>query len=237
MQRQSFYDNQVVDNTDLNAVSGNAEDADKALAMEAVGYGITSGLSVIAVGGQMRIGVNSGTLIDKTGQRCAFVGLHEQTITQDTAGIPVAVGAGQERWVAVLAKVGRNLTNYQEDPSGGVKDNTNYTVQAPIVNPNGDVVGASQILYVVCGAAAAVGSAARPALDAEAILICDLYVAYGQTDYTGDGVIDFQRSELLRRIEGDQSSRASSENVAFHLAMQSQRGNRISRMYISNTGG
>ena len=235
MQRQSFYDNQAVDNTDLNAISGNAEDADKAIAKEAIGYGITSGMSVIAVGGQMKIGVNSGTLIDKTGQRCTLAGLHEQTITQDTAGTPVAVGAGQERWVGVFAKVGRSLTGYEEESSGGVKDSTNYTVQTPIVNPNGDVVSAAQMLHVVCGAAAAVGSAARPALDSQAILICDLYVAYGQMDYTGTGVINFQRSEMLRRVESDQSDRA--QGTVFHLFRQFHRGAKITREYIGASGG
>jgi hypothetical protein len=160
--------------------------------------------------------------------------LFQQSITTDTAGAPLAVGVGQERWVAVFAKVGRSLQGYAS--SGGVVDNTNYTQQPAIINPHGDVVAGGQEFYVVAGPAAAIGTAERPDLDSQAILLCDLYVGYGQTDFTGDGVIDCRRTELFRKVEPDLTGRMSENKADYTLLFQWRRGTNITRMYLGRNG-
>jgi hypothetical protein len=236
MSRQSFYDNQAVDREDLNLALDNCEEDVRDVAKEASGYGITGGMSVISVGGQLRIGVNSGTVIDKTGRRCSFTGLHYEDITP-------TVGAGQEQWISVFAKINLKLTDYETDPTGGVEDITNYTVQTPIINPNTAAadppndVNADQELYVVHGDVAAIGSAVRPDLDSEAILICDLNAQYGQTDYTGVNTIDCRRTELFRRVEPDESFVTSQGTSSYQLVRSIRRAGVITREYVTQNGG
>jgi hypothetical protein len=245
MNRKQFYDQQGVKYDEVNAAFDDVENDLADLTTKAIGYGITSGMGVTAVAGQMSIAVAAGTLTDKRGIRVTAAPC-SPIVTSDSEGATIAVPAGQERWIAVFARVSKWYCDKRQ--IADVDVNTGFRVQ-PIISPvDLTTEGAydkqhpptppSTSLYLLAGTSAAIGSAARVPLDEAGILICDLHVDYGQTDYAGAGVIDFQRSEVFCRIESDQSGRASAIGTAdFFLIEKLMRGTSITRRYVSHHGG
>jgi hypothetical protein len=238
MDKQSFYDNQLVTNADLNTALSNAEAGEKLTAKEGIGFGVTRGLLITPVAGQMQITMSPGVAIDKAGLACSSAQITAQSCVTDFYSNPVAVGVGQERWVAVFAKIGRSLQGHATNSSGGVQDNTNYTQQPVILNPNGDVIAGTPKLFLVIGAAAVPGAAPRPSLDSTAVLLCDLHVVYGQTDFSALGAIDYQRREMFQRVEPPNPGLAPANGAeGFSLVSTLSRGAYTTRTYVSLASG
>ena len=244
MDRKNFYDQQNVRYNELNDAFADAEASDQNLVKEAIGYGITEGFTVASVGSNMAITWNGGSLIDKTGQRVKVNNSFTQSFASDSLGNPVAVGVGNERWLSVFGRISR--WKYDVRQIGGTNVNDGFQAKqilspVDVLNTAPDATPPTPSFFVVSGTEAPLYSAQRSALSGIYILICDLYVTHGQTDFNGAGAIDFQRSELLRRVEPSQALRSLDASGSaindFSLINQTTRGHSTTRWYIGHAGG
>lgn len=175
MDKINFYFDQMVDETDLDAIQTNAEDADKNLVKDIMGSGIISGLDISPNSpADLTVRYSHGVAYDAYGQRIEVPG----DGTKDCSSYVVGV-ADNERWLTIVAKFARN--NYDQRLDG-----------------NGN-----QILYkndeyfeiaILAGDIALIGSAVKPVPAVGELVMADVRIYYGQT------VIDTVDINEARRV-------------------------------------
>jgi hypothetical protein len=140
------------------------------------------GLEGLALGGDalehspQNLTVNVDPLVayDSAGRRIETDTIYNADLSVDENSDPTAVViAGEERWVSLFVRYERALT----DPR---LDGSNTTVYYN---------RADSVAWVVAmGASATIGSAARPSLRADHVLVCDTRLVQGQTSIVNAGI-------------------------------------------------
>jgi hypothetical protein len=182
MDRKDSYFKQRLTQADLDGMFAAAEQGEWNQRKDWNFYGVLNGL-VPTLSGASSVQVTSGIAVDQLGKRIkAFydgTGSKIQSYTTITAGTATSVTAGQERWIAVYAKFGRNALDPRVDGNGVtvyfdqqecVHDGTS-TAPALVAGLGGTGVDK---FFVEMGTMAATGTATRPTLRTDSILICDI---------------------------------------------------------------
>ena len=177
MERQLFYQNQVVGATEMMRLQTVPEAMFDAFAKEVVGKGVISGLNVTHNAGYGVL-VGLGALFAGSGRR-AVLGANTNlncAVDKDgvaTVPIPQNGGVDQERYLSIFAV---NTDAYSELITLPDDSTTYYTVSDQVS------------LLVVAGAIAATGAGVRPALMADGVLLVDIKLtssnALANTFYT-----------------------------------------------------
>jgi hypothetical protein len=199
MDRYDVYYKQPVSYNQFNACFDAAEQAlwnmfcDRAIA------GIVTGFVPSAPTTGWALNVSPGLGVDKNGGRLRST----ETITldprTDTTGTSCVPSPGNRRWVSIFAHYGRS-------PNGAYLDGNqdlglfNRPEALNPVAPYDDPANAGKLL-VVRGDEDLITNPipARPALDASAILICDILLTDGDTNLVA-AKIDTSRAERMRDI-------------------------------------
>ncbi len=197
--RKDWGKNQRVTQAELDAAFAYTENDRKNLLVDNTWYGIVSGL-VATLGSAPTVNVTKGVAYDKLGRRIPVYSDAASTknfsFANATDGTATSVTAGNERWISVYARFGRQALDGRVDGDG----NPFYFDQPEVLHdnttgPTGVAgLGGSGIdkVYMVAGASAATGTATRPALHADALLICDIK----RTPSDASNVLDTTRREL-----------------------------------------
>ncbi len=124
-----------------------------------------------------------GIAYDKNGRFLRTTGDTARDIVTatDESNTDVVTG-GNERWVSVFMRLGRVVSDPRTDGNGNPVD----FVQDVGLNDDDTVAGEGE-LFVTVGVEAAAGSAVKPALDPNAVLLGDYLRAEGTTASTYDG--------------------------------------------------
>lgn len=185
MQRYNFYFEQVVTEAELDAGFEAVEQAEQNFAVDHGLFGVTNGLGVGQHGiGDLTVDVAGGTAYDQTGQRISFPATQNCDVSIDHLGASTAVAVpGNEKWVSVFIK----FTRVESDPRiDGHGTPLNYDLAE------------GWEFYVVQGVEAVIPTAVRPALEADGVLLADLYFINAQVQVlTAD--IDMQTYPTGRR--------------------------------------
>lgn len=169
--RTNYYFKQAVTESELNDGFTDAENADHHLMMDQGLSGIFSGGAAAQHSPLADLTIDiAGPMIayDSNGQRIYIPGpTLNVNCAQDSSAVSTAVaGAGNEKWVSVTAKFTRVLS----DPRIDGNSNTVYFLETE-----------SYQIVVTQGGEAALGTATRPALDPNGLLVCDVHRTFGQT--------------------------------------------------------
>lgn len=168
--RLSYYFKQAVTESELNLGFTYAENADRNLIKDQMLYGIFSGGVVSQHSPLADLTVDvAGPMIgyDPNGQRIATPGLLNVDCSQDSSNVSTTVaGVGNEKWVSITAKFKRNLS----DPRVDGNSNTVYFEETE-----------GYEIVVTQGGEAALGTATRPSLDPDGLLLVDVHRTHLQT--------------------------------------------------------
>lgn len=180
--RNDYYFHQSVTEGELDSGFNKLEIADRKMFSDFGNYGILTGFAAgeDPGGPSVSINVTAGKAYDKVGQRLFSSADILQDITTDTLGNPTAPTAGNRRWVSVYLRFGRLLSDPRTDGNGNP---VNFS-RAESLNPDDNPVN-NGVLLVVAGGEALITDPlpARPALDAQAILVADVLYTDGDTSF------------------------------------------------------
>lgn len=198
--RRDYYNQQAVTEAEFDAGFDGLERADRALAVDIGLFGVKSGLVVTEADPtpNLTVTVESGTAYDAAGQRIRIGSAQVVNLALDYLNVSTAVPtAGQERWVSVFAHFDRQLDDERID--GG--SNVVYFVR-----------NESFGLVVKQGAAASTGTASRPALDDDMVLLCDVKLVNGTTAVE-DSDINTSRRQNTRVFAASEISAEAHANI------------------------
>lgn len=184
--RKNFYFRQKVAENELDAAFAYAEDADRAQNVDLGFIGVASGAVVSPQGSpNLTVQVASGAAYDKLGRRCLIPTSQTVNAAQDFNAVTTAVtNPGNAKWISIFLLFDRTLT----DPRVDGNSLTVYFDEAE-----------GFAFKVVQSVEAPVPT--RPSLDAEGLLLCDVYRAFGQTTITAPN-IDTTRREAAFTVSG-----------------------------------
>jgi hypothetical protein len=238
MHRLDFYYRQRVTESELDDGFEFAESADWLQNVDAGLTGVASGLLVSQAGTpNMNVLVALGTAYDPQGRRCNVASQQAQDMATDGSNPTAVTTIGNERWVSLFLTFARNLYDPRTDGLGA-------TVQF-----HQDELFA---LVRVQGAEASAGTAVRPALDPNAILLADIKLVYGQTQILGtptlaspvSGSIDLTRrqdafatSGTPRSLRRGQTRDALSDLLGWYNAHVTGAADRHTAAQVDYAGG
>jgi hypothetical protein len=199
MDLKDFFKNQRVTQAELDAAFVYAENDRKRLLTDNNFYGIMSGF-VATLGSAPTVDITNGKAYDKLGRRIPgysdLAGTKNFSFANATDGTATSVTGGNERWISVYARFGRQANDPRTDGDGNpVRHDQPEALHDNTLGPTGVAgIGGSGVdkPYIVAGVMAATGTAVRPALHADAVLICDIK----RTPSDGSNVLDTTRREL-----------------------------------------
>lgn len=188
MNRKDYYFRQKVTDTELDSGFDYCEQADHAQHTDQELSGICFGFGCAQHTPVPDISVDvdgPGAGYDQLGQRIFFAALQNADVSQDYGGSSTAVaGAGNEKWVSLWIKFKRNPSDPRIDGYGSTVYFENYE---------------SWEFYVTQGAEApAPGGASRPGMEADKLLLCDVYRYFGQTQVLNADLFFDRRSDVFQ---------------------------------------
>lgn len=160
--KKSFYKNGIsIGNTELDEIYDNAGDADALHMADIHGSGIVTGLGVTenSPTPDLTIDVAAGTGFTGQGKRVNVGSAQAVDCTTDRDSNSIIPSAGNERYISIVGKHDRALSDPVTDPVDG----TLYTTEDD-----------SFTLEVVSGAEAATGTATRPTIATDEVLLADI---------------------------------------------------------------
>ena len=165
MRRQLFYFDQAIGVTEMMSLQEAPQALFDAMAQEVVGSGVISGLVVTHNSGY-GVNVSAGAMFAPNGRRCTLEAT-SLSCTTDKDGVTIAPvpqsgGNNQERYVSIFAVHYEQPSNYIQLPDSSMA----YYIMSDAI-----------VLQVVAGPIAAVGSATRPALRTDAVLLADVLLS------------------------------------------------------------
>jgi hypothetical protein len=194
---------------DMSFADSAAEATVVGLAQENENFGISGGWNVApAAGMNVLVSTTERFITDQLGRRFnATVTSITQSIATATAGGSTTVTSpGNERWISLFALAGRQFNDPIVDGNGNNKRKTMLRVVNALgdaEHPLGDYepIAAKEAgvnkLCVVVGVESAVGSAVRPGLMADGVLVCDLRLEYLMTTPTNDNIFTDRRQRIM----------------------------------------
>lgn len=194
MDRYNFYFRQKLNKTELNDAFDAVEAAINAL-IETNGYagGVVDGAdtSEHSPTPDLTVDVAPGIIYDQFAQRIAWSVLQVVDMSLDENGASTAVvSSGNEKWLSLFAEFERNATDPRTDGNG----DTVFYDNAESFNLN-----------VVQGTEAATGTATKPSLRSDQVLIADVLITYSMTQIQ-DSDIDLDRMEVPFDLSGSPNS-------------------------------
>jgi hypothetical protein len=184
--RRNYYYRELVTNAELNAGFQGLEDADHNLMLDLSMVGIASGAVVTQHAGTPNLTVDvtgPGIAYDEFGQRILIPSLQTKDVSVDDSSTATTVsGVGNEKWVSLFVKFQRNLS----DPRVDGNSNTVYFQSDE-----------SYKWSVIQGSEAPVGTATRPALATDGILLADIQRTQGQTQILNANISTSRRQDML----------------------------------------
>ncbi len=186
-QRYQYYFLQPVTEEELNEGFAGLENADRALMTDQGLVGIFSGGAVAQHAPVANLTVDvSGPVIgyDDFGQRILAPGpTLNVNVAQDSSSVSTAVaGSSNEKWVSIALQFTRVLTDPREDGNS----QTVYFNEAE-----------SYLVIVTQGAEAAVGTAPRPSIDPDNLLLCDVNLRFGTTQVLNAAIDTTRRQDVF----------------------------------------
>lgn len=165
-----FYFEQLVTEGDLDTMQGNLESSDKLRMTDLLYIGIAQGYDVEEHSPTPDLTVDiagPGFAYDQEGNRVNMPTSQTLDVSVDSNSNPTAVTTpGNEKWVSVFVQFTRNQSDLRYDGNG-----------VPVYFRNDE----SFQFVVTQGAEATIGSATRPPLESDALLIADIRLINGQT--------------------------------------------------------
>jgi hypothetical protein len=190
LQRYDFFYAQLVEEGHLDDAFAGAELADQAIVSDFGLVGITSGLSVSEHAGvpDLTVDVTAGAAYDQLGQRMRVASTQSPSLANDSSAVSTAVTApGNEKWIGLFIKFARVLTDPQLD--GNLS--TVFFNRAE-----------SFSFFVVQGAEAPAGTATRPALIGDGILLADVLRTFGDTQIFNAAISTTRRESAFKLSAG-----------------------------------
>jgi len=164
-----FYFEQLVQESDLDQLQANFEAADRALMSDQAYIGVVSGFGVVehAPIPDLTVDIGGpGKAYDQEGRRIFMPSSVTLDVSVDSGGSPTAVAnPGNEKWVSVVVQFER------------VASDLRFGNGVPVYYRQDE----GYSFVVVQGAEAASGTATRPGLLPDALLIADFLLAHGDT--------------------------------------------------------
>lgn len=193
MDRRDFYFKQLVQEDELDAAFAAVENAIRNVAIDAAVFGLLDGGDTTQKSGtpDLSVDVAAGVAYDQDGQRVFWSALQNVEVDVDYLDVSTAVvGVGNERWVSVFVRFERDLSD-------------------PRIDGNGDPVffvrTESFSFEVRQGAEAPIGTATKPSLLTDAVLVADVKLVNAQTQVL-DANISATRAQDLISISGSPRS-------------------------------
>lgn len=210
MNKISWYYKQSVAYADMRYQGDSADTSIKnAIKESEQPFGVVSGYEVTPGSGlNLTIGTTTSVAYDRQGRRMVPTAIPlTQSIAATTAGGSTAVSTGgNERWVSVFAKYGRKYSDAATDgSSNAVRKTVTECINSlgDSSHPDGayDATVCKEAgvdkFYITVGAELPIGTAVRPILETEGVLIVDVHLVNGQgTIATGDLFFD-RRQKLI----------------------------------------
>lgn len=190
MQRYDFYFRQKVRHTELDSAFDAVENALVEF-LEGFGYiGIANGADVVEHNPTANFTVDisgPGLIYNQLGERIAWSADQNVDMTIDENGTATAVStSGNEKYLSVFAEYERSLTDPRTDGNGA----TVFFDRAE-----------SFSLNVVQGVEAPTGTAVKPSLRSDQILLGDVLITYGMTEIE-NADIELDRAEYPFDLTG-----------------------------------
>ena len=184
--RLNFYLNLLVTDEHLDDAFDKIEAADRAVMVDTAFGGVFYGLAVSerSGGANLSVDVSAGAAYDVDGRRCRTPSTQNAPVNVDYDAVSTAVvGVGNEKWLSISIR-------FKRFESGPFVDGNSLP---------GNLVQDEGYEWVVKqGAEAGTGLAVRPALVADAVLLADVLLIYGQTQ-----VLDADISTTRRQLPFD----------------------------------
>lgn len=182
--RRTYFYRQRVTEAELNAGFQGLEDADRSLATDYGILGVVAGLGVVqAAVPNLTVDVAAGSAYDQQGRRVRVPSTQNLSLATDFNAVSTTVaGVGNEKWLSVFVRFGRNLSDPRVDGNAV----TVYFVQDETFQ-----------FYVTQGSEAAVGLATRPALESDKILLCDIRRTNGVSTILNAEISTTRRQDLI----------------------------------------
>jgi len=189
MNRKDFFFRQKVTEAELDAAFDDVEQAFKAFVQGFNYVGVALGADVTeAAVPNLTVDASGPAIIyDQTQERIGWTTTQNVNVAVDENGVSTAVAAApNEKWVSIFAKFKRDL-------------------QDPRVDGNSDTVfherNESFEINVAQGAEAPIGTATRPGLRGDQILLADVLLTFGQTTVL-NADISTTRTEVIYDLTG-----------------------------------
>lgn len=165
--RLNYYFRQKVTEAELDLGFEALENADRNMILDLGQVGIVKGMAVTqrGAGANLSVDVGAGVVYDKLGQRIQFSSTQNVDVSVDENNVSTSVaGAGNQKKISVFVKFRRVLTDPRTDGNSA----TVYFSEA------------EGFEFIVRQSAEGVAPSPS-AIDTEAILLCDITRAFGQT--------------------------------------------------------
>jgi len=170
MKRLDFYFEQLVGESDMDQLQANAEESMNRIMTDQAYFGVTTGYSVVQHSPVPNLTVDvggPGIAYDQLGRRVAMASSVTLNMSTDSNGSPTTVvTGGNEKWVSVFVQFTRVNSDQRFDGNG-----------LPVLYVSDE----GYQFIVTQGAEALSGTATRPALNTDAVLIADVKLSFGTT--------------------------------------------------------
>lgn len=208
MHKKVFYFNEALTRDDMNSAINQIEESLNSANADQLTSGIVRGFTIPTAHATWNMTIGSGVAIEiGTNARTVFSGATTD-ISVDHAGGSTLPSSGKYRWVTVAILYGQHMFNSAVDGLG----NTVYTVRRDSWNKLGTTVLAdataaannagAELLYVVAGAEATIGSALTfPSVPVGANILCDVLITNGETEINfSAGAVYYGRRPIAHKI-------------------------------------
>ncbi len=200
-ERRDYYFGQLVTEDELDDGFAGLEQADRDLAVDLGLIGVTTGMTVSQHTPQnLTVDVSGGQGYDQDGQRLNIASTQVVDVSTDSSAVATTVAvAGNEKWVSLFVKFARALS----DPRLDGNNVTVYFVREETFE-----------IERVQGAEAPIGTATRPALGADKILIADVQRTNGQTQILTANISTTRKQWAFQATAGAHSVAAGTPEEA-----------------------
>jgi len=184
MDRRDWYFEQRVTDAEWDEADDKIELADWAIAKEILGYGLLgSPLPYPASPADLTVNIPVHVGYDQLGRRIPTDAITNVNCAVDENAASTAVVApGNEKWLSIFVEADRVLSDPRTDGNGS----TVYWKRDETTKFN-----------VVQSAEAGIGAAIKPPPRANQVLICDIYLIYGQTQILAGDINVLRREDFL----------------------------------------
>jgi hypothetical protein len=229
--RRDYFFRQKVTEDELDQGFETLEQAEWNFAVDLAKFGVLSGLVVTQHAGvpDLTTDITAGGSYDQSGRRVRVPALQQQTVATDSNNTSTAVvTVGNEKWVSIFLQFDRLL----DDPRTDGNSQSVYFVRDE-----------SFKVIITQGAEASVGTATRPALMNDAILLADVLRTHGQTQILNADISTTRRQDAIviagspLAIRRGLIETALADVVAAYNGLINGSGNTLAAAFVTYAGG